>query len=133
NRVLPVFKLTYPWIEMKHILIIDDEEAVCWALKRALTREGHDVAVAASAEEAFGLAARRRPDAVLLDVRLPGMDGLTALGRLQELTGDAPVLVMTAFGNLATAVRAVEGGAFDYLAKPFDLNQALEAVGRALQ
>jgi two-component system nitrogen regulation response regulator GlnG len=118
---------------VSHILLVDDEEAVCWALRRALTGEGHQVAVAASAEDAFRLAEERRPDAVLLDVRLPGMDGLTALGRLRELTGDAPVVVMTAHGNLNTAVRAVEGGAFDYLAKPFDLNQALDAVSRALQ
>jgi two-component system nitrogen regulation response regulator GlnG len=118
---------------MKHILIVDDEEAVCWALERALTKEGHRVAVAASAEDAFVLAERQRFDAVLLDVRLPGMDGLSALGRLRELTGDAPVIVVTAFGNLSTAVKAVEGGAFDYLAKPFDLGQALDAVARALQ
>ena len=90
---------------MKHILIVDDEEAVCWALQRALTAEGHSTATAASAEQAFQLAAKRKPDAVILDVRLPGMDGLTALGRLRELSGDAPVVVVTAFGNLSTAVR----------------------------
>jgi two-component system nitrogen regulation response regulator GlnG len=118
---------------VSHILVVDDEEAVCWALKRALTQEGHQVAVAASAEEAFSRAAQQAPDAVILDVRLPGLDGLTALGRLRELSADAPVIVVTAFGNLSTAVRAVEGGAFDYLAKPFDLNQALDAVNRALQ
>ncbi len=118
---------------MSHILIVDDEEAVCWALQRALTREGHRVTVASSAEEAFQLAARHDCDAVVLDVRLPGLDGLSALGRLRQLTDDAPVVVVTAFGNLGTAVSAVQGGAFDYLAKPFDLDQALEVVGRALQ
>ncbi len=118
---------------MSNILIVDDEEAVCWALERALSREGHRVATAASAEQAFGLARERPFDAVILDVRLPGLDGLAALGRLRQLTHDAPVIVVTAFGNLTTAVRAVEGGAFDYLAKPFDLDQALEAVARALQ
>src|SRR5260370_24910413 len=64
------------WNLMKHILIIDDEEAVCWALERALTREGHQVAVTASAEEALELAARQRPDAIILDLRLPGLDCL---------------------------------------------------------
>ncbi|HEV3115699.1 MAG TPA: sigma-54 dependent transcriptional regulator [Gemmataceae bacterium] len=118
---------------MSHILLIDDEEAVCWALRRALTKEGHSVAVASSAEEGLDLAGQQRPDAVVLDVRLPGMDGLTALERLRALTDDAPTIVITAFGNLDTAVRAVEGGAFDYLAKPFDLDQALDAVNRALQ
>jgi two-component system nitrogen regulation response regulator GlnG len=118
---------------VSHILLVDDDEGICWALERALSRAGHQVAVAASAEEAFRLADEQRPDAVLLDVRLPRLDGLTALARLREATGDAPVIVMTAFGNLSTAVRAVEGGAFDYLAKPFDLSQALDAVKRALQ
>src|SRR5262245_60582049 len=118
--------------DQKHILIVDDEEAVCWALQRALTREGHSVAVAPSAEEAFIVAQKRRADAVILDVRLPGLDGLSALGELRRLTRDAPVIVVTAHGNLNTAVRAVEGGAFDYLAKPFDLSQALDAVTRAL-
>src|SRR5713101_2710001 len=118
---------------LSHILVVDDEEAVCWALQRALAAEGHKVVVAASAEEAFEKAQKQRPDAVVLDVRLPGLDGLSALGRLRQLTQDAPVIVVTAFGNLSTAVRAVEGGAFDYLAKPFDLDQALETVARALQ
>ncbi|HMF12058.1 MAG TPA: sigma-54 dependent transcriptional regulator [Gemmataceae bacterium] len=116
----------------KHVLIVDDEESVCWALERALRREGHSVAVAPSAEEAFVTAQKKTPDAVILDVRLPGLDGLSALGELRRLTHDAPVVVVTAHGNLNTAVRAVEGGAFDYLAKPFDLDQALDAVSRAL-
>jgi two-component system nitrogen regulation response regulator GlnG len=118
---------------MSHILVVDDEQAVCWALERALKQEGHQVAVASSAEEALTRAAEQRPDAIFLDVRLPGMDGLTALARLRQIAREAPVIVITAFGNLDTAVRAVEGGAFDYLAKPFDLSQALDAVGRALK
>jgi two-component system nitrogen regulation response regulator GlnG len=118
---------------MSHILLIDDEEAVCWALERALKDEGHSVSVAASAEDGFQKASTKRPDAVFLDVRLPGMDGLSALGQLRRQTREAPVIVITAFGNLDTAVKAVAGGAFDYLAKPFDLDQALDAVGRALR
>jgi two-component system nitrogen regulation response regulator GlnG len=118
---------------VKTILIVDDEEAVAWALQRALQREGHATQTAASAEQALALLRQQRPDAIILDVRLPGMDGLTALGKIRELAGDVPVIVVTAFGDLPTAVRAVEGGAFDYLAKPFDLAQALDAVHRALQ
>ncbi|HEY7424424.1 MAG TPA: sigma-54 dependent transcriptional regulator [Gemmataceae bacterium] len=117
---------------MKHILLVDDEEAVCWSLQRALGREGHSVSVAASAEQAFALLNQQRPDVMILDVRLPGMDGLTALARVRQIAADLPVIVVTAFGDLPTAVRAVEGGAFDYLAKPFDLHQAIECVNRAL-
>jgi two-component system nitrogen regulation response regulator GlnG len=117
---------------MKHILIVDDEEAVCWSLQRALTREGYSVVTAAAAEQAFTQLNQQRPDVLILDVRLPGMDGLTALARFRQLIPDLPVIVVTAFGDLPTAVRAVEGGAFDYLAKPFDLQQAIECVHRAL-
>ncbi|MBI3821797.1 MAG: sigma-54-dependent Fis family transcriptional regulator [Planctomycetes bacterium] len=118
---------------MSQILIVDDEEAVCWALQKALAKLGHRVAVASSAEEAFRLIPDQVPDAIILDVRLPGLDGLSALAQLREMTNDAPIIVVTAFGNLATAVRAVEGGAFDYLAKPFDLDQAVDTVARALK
>ena len=114
------------------VLIVDDEEAISWSLRKAFERLGHRVGVAASAEAAFGLAEQMKPDAIILDVRLPGMDGLEALARLRVITGNAPVIVITAHGNLTTAVKAVEGGAFDYLSKPFDLSQALDAVGRAL-
>jgi two-component system nitrogen regulation response regulator GlnG len=113
------------------VLIIDDEESVAWALRKACEREGYRAAVAATAEDGIAQAKRHPPDAVFLDVRLPGMDGLTALAKLRDAAPDAAVVVITAHGNLTTAVKAVEGGAFDYLAKPFDLGQALDAVRRA--
>jgi DNA-binding NtrC family response regulator len=118
---------------MSHVLIVDDAPAICWSVREALSDDGHEATVAASAEEALALAEQGcRPDAVMLDVRLPGMDGLTALRRIQNDTGGKPVIVMTAFGSLDTAVRAVEEGAFDYLVKPFDLDQAMAVVRRAL-
>ncbi len=117
----------------KRLLIIDDEEAICWSLARAFERADFVVDVAASAEAGFDLARKHAPDAVLLDVRLPGLDGLSALERMRQITGDVPIVIMTAHGNLSTAVRAVEGGAFDYLPKPFDLSQAIDIVQRALR
>ncbi len=69
---------------------------------------------------------------VVLDVRLPGMDGLTAMRGLRDRLGRVPIVVITAFGNLETAVKALEGGAFEYLVKPFDLDQAVTVVERAL-
>ncbi len=116
----------------KRILIIDDEEAICWALRRAFEQAGATVALAGAAEEGIRQARDFRPHAILLDVRLPGMDGLDALASLRALLPDCPVVVMTAHGRLSTAVRAVEGGAFDYLAKPFDLAQVFDIVKRAL-
>jgi two-component system nitrogen regulation response regulator GlnG len=118
---------------MSTILIVDDEPAICWAFREALTEDGHSVEVAASAEEALRLADKGcRPDAVVMDVRLPGMDGLKALEKLRERIGERPVIVITAFGNLETAVRAMETGAFDYLVKPFDLDEATAVLRRAL-
>jgi len=117
---------------MSKILIVDDEVAIAWALRKACEREGHTTFVAASAEEGLKLAASEQPDAAFLDVRLPKMDGLTALARLQSVSPRTAVIIITAHGNLATAVKAVEGGAFDYLAKPFDLDQALGTLRRAL-
>ncbi|MFM8273256.1 MAG: sigma-54-dependent transcriptional regulator [Gemmata sp.] len=114
------------------VLIIDDEEPIAWALRRAFEREKHRVEVAATAEDGLAKARRNPPDVVFLDVRLPGMDGLTALGELRKTVPHAAVVVITAHGNLNTAVKAVEGGAFDYLAKPFELAQALDAANRAL-
>ncbi|HEY8505591.1 MAG TPA: sigma-54 dependent transcriptional regulator, partial [Gemmataceae bacterium] len=101
--------------------------------RELLTDEGHAVETAPSAEEALRLAGGFRPDAVILDVRLPGADGLTSIRRLREQVGDVPVIVITAFGNLETAVRAVREGAFDYLTKPFDLAAAAAVVRRALR
>jgi two-component system nitrogen regulation response regulator GlnG len=114
------------------VLIIDDEEPIAWALRRAFERTQCRVAVAATAEDGLAKARQNPPDVVFLDIRLPGMDGLTALGELKNVAPAAAVIVITAHGNLNTAVKAVEGGAFDYLAKPFDLAQALDAVKRAL-
>jgi two-component system nitrogen regulation response regulator GlnG len=118
---------------MSHVLIVDDEASICWAFREFLGDLGHEVDVASSAEEGLRLAQSGPLDAVVLDVRLPGMDGLAAIGRFHELLGPVPVIVITAFGNLETAVRAVAGGAFDYLVKPFDLDQAASVVGRALE
>jgi CheY-like chemotaxis protein len=84
---------------MSRILIVDDEASICYAFREFLTDEGHHVVVAASAEEGLDLAERARPDAVVLDVRLPGMDGLSAIPRFRSLIGNAPIVVMTAFGT----------------------------------
>ncbi|HEX3450088.1 MAG TPA: response regulator, partial [Isosphaeraceae bacterium] len=118
---------------MSQILIVDDEASICWAFRESLADLGHQVEVAASAEEGLRIAGTSSLDAVVLDVRLPGMDGLTAMRAFRDHVGPIPIIVITAFGNLETAVRALEGGAFDYLVKPFDLDQATTVVKRALE
>ncbi len=117
---------------MAHLLVIDDEESICWCLTRLCEDLGHTAAKAATAEEGLTRAAQQRPDAVVLDVRLPGMDGLTAMQRIREVVGPVPIVVVTAYGTLQTAVQAVRNGAFEYLIKPFDLDQAAEVIQRAV-
>src|SRR5690349_17718702 len=106
---------------MAELLIVDDEETICWALRRLASDEGHTARVASSAEEAYDRLRERTCDLIFIDVRLPGSDGLSAMSKLQSLAPNARMVVMTAFGNLATAVAAIRNGAFDYLTKPFDL------------
>jgi two-component system nitrogen regulation response regulator GlnG len=115
----------------KSVLIVEDEEAIAWSLQRALDREGYATRTTATAEQGLALAAEQSPDAVVLDVRLPGMDGLTALARFRQQSPDLPIIVITAYGSLDTAVQAVVGGAFDYLLNPFDLEHALAVVAQA--
>lgn len=117
---------------MNRILIIDDEPAIGWSLRELLTDDGHAVEVASSAEAALETCGRFAPEAMLLDVRLPGRDGLAALPDLRAAAPGAAIVVMTAFGDLDTAVRAVAAGAFDYLVKPFDLASVSRVVSRAL-
>jgi two-component system nitrogen regulation response regulator GlnG len=118
---------------MAHLLIVDDEQSICWGLAKLAEELGHTAATAASAEQGIDCARGKRPDVLLLDVRLPGMDGLTAMQHFRRAANDAPVIIMTAYGDLGTAVSAVRNGAFDYLTKPFDLAVASRAIERALE
>lgn len=117
---------------MARILIVDDEPVICWTLREALREEGHDCVTASSAEEALEFPRKQSFDLILMDVRLPGLDGISAIAEFKSLMGDIPILIMTAFGDLETAVRAVDQGAFAYLIKPFDLDDALNQVRHAL-
>lgn len=117
---------------MKHVLVIDDEAAICWGFQQFLGDAGHAVSIAGTAEDGLRAAEQVNFDAVVLDVRLPGMDGLTALQEFRRKWPKLPVTVMTAFGDLETAVQAIQRGAFEYLTKPFSLDQATAVVERAL-
>ncbi len=115
-----------------HMLVVDDEPSICWGLSRVGQSLGFEVSSTSTAEEALALAAQRSPDLIVLDVRLPGMDGLSAMERLQECCGAVPIVVVTAYGDLDTAVQAVRNGAFEYLVKPFDLAQVERVIERAM-
>lgn len=117
---------------MSHVLIVDDEPSICWAFRECLSDEGFTVDVAGSAEQALAMADRQLPDVIVMDVRLPGIDGLQAMQRFRARSVSAPIIIMTAFGSLKTAVGAIEGGAFDYLTKPIDLYKAVAVVRQAI-
>jgi DNA-binding NtrC family response regulator len=115
------------------ILIVDDEVNARTALAELLRDEGYVVEAAADAFKALGKMADFAPDLVLTDLKMPGMDGLTLLGRLRDDDPDLPVLVMTAFGEVESAVRAMQSGARDYLAKPVNVAELSVVVAREME
>jgi two-component system, NtrC family, response regulator PilR len=115
------------------ILVVDDEEIMREILEQLLTREGYHVRVAASGEEGLELAKSFPFDAVILDVMMPGMDGLTLLEELRKLDDDLPALMVTAFASVETAIAAMKRGAFDYITKPFKNDEVLVVVRNAVE
>jgi DNA-binding NtrC family response regulator len=118
--------------DARHILVIDDEEAICFAFRRYFERRGFSVTVAGTGAEGEQRFAEARPDIVFLDVRLPDANGLDVLERLRLIDSRACVVVITAYGTLETVTRAIRGKAFDYLVKPLDLDRAGQIVAEAL-
>jgi DNA-binding NtrC family response regulator len=102
------------------ILVVDDEAVVRESLKDWLIEDDYEVGLAASGEDAVSIAREKSWDVILLDLKMPGMDGLETLKRLRKMMPEAEILMMTAFATIDTAVQAMKEGAFDYLVKPFD-------------
>ena len=115
------------------ILIVDDEPGVRSALGGVLRDEGYDVDTVSSGEECLDRATRNAPDVILLDVWLPGMDGLVTLGKLRERQVDAQVVLISGHGNIESAVRAIKMGAFDFVEKPLSLEKTVLVVRNALR
>src|SRR5712675_131575 len=114
------------------ILIIDDESAIRDSLKMTLEYEGYEVIGAATGQEGIALVERETPDLVLLDVKMPGMDGLEVLDRLRALNDALPVVVVSGHGTISTAVEATKKGAFDFIEKPFASERVLVSLRNAL-
>jgi two-component system nitrogen regulation response regulator GlnG len=113
---------------MAKVLVVDDEESIIWSFRRLLESMGHTCLSCATAEQALVLGRREQPDLVILDVKLPGMDGLTALDALRKDLPNARFLVITAHGTLETAVRAHRAGTSEYLIKPLDVGTVGERI-----
>jgi two-component system nitrogen regulation response regulator NtrX len=114
------------------ILVIDDEGAIRDSLKMMLEYEGYDVIGAATGQEGLALAEREAPDLVLLDVKMPGMDGIEVLDRLRSMNDALPVVVVSGHGTISTAVEATKKGAFDFIEKPFASERVLVSLRNAL-
>ena len=115
------------------ILVVDDEWAMQEALRDWLKEDGYEVGLASNGEEAIVLATQKNWEVILLDLKMPGMDGLEALKRLKEVNPEAEILMMTAYATVDTAVQAMKEGAFDYLVKPFDPDEVEMQIKKIVQ
>ena len=115
------------------ILIVDDEKNVLRMLNTVFSQEGNQVFCADNGQDALAIFEQERPDVVLMDIRMPTMNGLEALQRMREKWLDTPIILMTAYAAVETAVEALRLGAFDYVIKPFELDELKLLINRALQ
>ena len=118
---------------MSTVWIIDDDKSIRWVLEKALAQTDINVRVFEQAEPVVDLLRREQPDAIITDVRMPGMDGLTLLEQIQTINADLPVIIMTAHSDLESAVSSYQKGAFEYLPKPFDVDEAVSLIQRAIE
>ena len=117
----------------KRVLIVDDEKNMRWVLGQALSAEGFDVSEAVDGATALAAVAEQEPDVMVLDHRMPEPDGMEVLRRLRSKGLSFPIIMLTAHGNVATAVEAMKAGASEYLTKPFDLEELKLAIDKALK
>ncbi|HKW39475.1 MAG TPA: nitrogen regulation protein NR(I) [Burkholderiales bacterium] len=118
---------------MKPVWVIDDDRSIRWVFEKALAREGIPFKTFAQATEAMdALDTSGAPQVLVSDIRMPGTSGLDLLQNVKQRFPDLPVIIMTAYSDLESAVAAFQGGAFEYLPKPFDVDQAVELIRRAL-
>ncbi len=118
---------------MKPVWIVDDDQAIRWVLEKALARAGINTRSFSQANDVLAALEGDEPAALVSDIRMPGGNGLDLLRQIKEGHPALPVIVMTAFADLDSTVSAFQGGAFDYLAKPFDVNEAVSLIQRAAQ
>ena len=118
---------------MKPVWIIDDDQSIRWVFEKALEREGIDYRSFASAQPALERLKTEPPQVVVSDIRMPGTSGLAFMEALKSRLPSTPIIIMTAYSDLDSAVSAFQGGAFEYLPKPFDVDHAVELIRRALE
>lgn len=115
------------------VLVVDDKEMLRDSVSSTLTRAGMQVVTADGAAAALETVAQRRPDCIVTDLKMPGMTGIELLEEVRKIDDDLPVILMTAFATVETAVKAMKLGAFDYVTKPFEGDQLIISVKRAIE
>jgi two-component system, NtrC family, nitrogen regulation response regulator GlnG len=118
--------------DKQKVWIVDDDKSIRWVLEKALQKTDVDIQSFSNPEEVLKKIAHEEPDVIISDVRMPGMDGITLLEQIKQKSPDIPVIVMTAYSDLDRAVSAFQGGAFEYLSKPFDVDEVVSLVKRAI-
>ncbi len=116
-----------------NILIVDDEAQIAEMISASLQAHGYSVAVAYDGAQGIERAGREKFDLAIMDIQMPGMDGITALGEIKKLDPEMEVIIATGHGTMGTAIQSLRKGAFDYLHKPFELKELLKVVERALE
>ena len=117
---------------MKPVWIVDDDRSIRWVIEKALSREGIAFNSFSSAQDALDALSGGSPEVLVSDIRMPGLSGLELLTAVKQRHPAVPVIVMTAYSDLDSAVAAFQGGAYEYLPKPFDVDQAVDLIRRAL-
>lgn len=118
---------------MKPIWILDDDKSIRWVFEKALARTDFEFKTFSSTADAMSALNREQPQVIVSDIRMPNGSGLDFLADVKQRFPDSPVIIMTAYSDLESAVAAFQGGAFEYLAKPFDVDQAIEIIKRAVE
>ena len=118
--------------QLKPVWVVDDDRSIRWVFEKALTREGIPFKTFALAQDAMDALSVSPPQVLVSDIRMPGASGLELLQMVRERYPTLPVIIMTAYSDLESAVAAFQGGAFEYLPKPFDVDQAVDLIRRAL-
>src|SRR5690606_35273973 len=114
------------------VWIVDDDQSIRWVLERALAKEGYRVRSFREARDVVAALDESTPKVLVSDIRMPGESGIELLYQVRQKRPGMPVIIMTAYSDLDSAVSAFQGGAFEYLPKPFDLSQAIELIRRAV-
>src|SRR5690606_985911 len=115
------------------IWIVDDDRSIRWVLEKSFDKAGFDSESFDSGDALLERLKSKQPDAIISDIRMPGSDGLQVLEEVQETYPQVPVIIMTAHSDLSSAVKSYKRGAFEYLPKPFDVNEAVAVAERAVK